>query len=91
MVYIEHTKGERYMEKIIEVNHLSKSYGDVRAVKDVSFNVEQGMLFAFLGPNGAGKSTTINCILYIGMCADFQKKEIGSCEDDENLQYFKKN
>lgn len=62
MVYIEHTKGERDMEKIIEVNHLSKSYGDVWAVKDVSFNVEQGMLFAFLGPNGAGKSTTINSI-----------------------------
>lgn len=50
------------MEKIIEVSHLSKSYGSVQAVKDISFDVEQGKLFAFLGPNGAGKSTTINSI-----------------------------
>ena len=50
------------MEKVIEVSHLRKSYKDVQAVKDVSFYVEQGRLFAFLGPNGAGKSTTINTI-----------------------------
>ncbi len=50
------------MEKVIEVSHLRKSYKDVQAVKDVSFYVEQGRLFAFLGPNGAGKSTTINII-----------------------------
>ena len=50
------------MEKIIEVKHLSKAYGDVQAVKDISFYAESGMLFAFLGPNGAGKSTTINTI-----------------------------
>ena len=50
------------MEHIIEVEHLQKSYGNVKAVKDVSFYVEPGKLFAFLGPNGAGKSTTINSI-----------------------------
>lgn len=50
------------MEKIIEVNHLSKSYGSIQAVKDISLSVEPGKLFAFLGPNGAGKSTTINSI-----------------------------
>lgn len=50
------------MEKIIEVEHLQKSYKKVQAVKDVSFFVEKGGLFAFLGPNGAGKSTTINTI-----------------------------
>lgn len=50
------------MEKVIEVSHLRKSYKDVQAVKDVSFYVERGKLFAFLGPNGAGKSTTINII-----------------------------
>ena len=49
-------------DHIIQIDHLSKSYGDVRAVKDVSFFVEKGKLFAFLGPNGAGKSTTINII-----------------------------
>ncbi len=50
------------MEKVIEVSHLRKFYKDVQAVKDVSFFVERGGLFAFLGPNGAGKSTTINTI-----------------------------
>ena len=50
------------MNKIIEVNHLKKSYGDLDAVKDISFYVEQGKLFSFLGPNGAGKSTTINIL-----------------------------
>ena len=50
------------MDQIIQVENLSKSYGDVQAVKDISFFVEKGKLFAFLGPNGAGKSTTINMI-----------------------------
>ena len=51
------------MDKIIEVKNLKKSYGDVHAVKDISFYVEAGKLFAFLGPNGAGKSTTILMML----------------------------
>lgn len=50
------------MDKIIEVSGLKKSYGAVQAVKDISFYVEQGKLFAFLGPNGAGKSTTIEML-----------------------------
>ena len=50
------------MDKIIEVKGLSKSFGSVKAVDDISFYVEKGSLFAFLGPNGAGKSTTIDII-----------------------------
>lgn len=50
------------MNKIIEVNGLKKKYGNVSAVKGISFYVEQGKLFSFLGPNGAGKSTTINVL-----------------------------
>ena len=50
------------MEKIIDVKNLNKSFGDVHAVKDLSFHVKQGELFAFLGVNGAGKSTTISII-----------------------------
>lgn len=46
----------------INVHGLSKSYGPVRAVHDVSFEVPTGSLFAFLGTNGAGKSTTISCL-----------------------------
>lgn len=45
---------------IIEISHLHKSFGDVKAVNDLSFCVKKGELFAFLGVNGAGKSTTIS-------------------------------
>ena len=47
---------------IIKIEHLAKSFGDVKAVKDISFQVKKGELFAFLGVNGAGKSTTISII-----------------------------
>ena len=50
------------MNKIIEVHGLSKTFGDLQAVKGIDFYVESGKLFAFLGPNGAGKSTTIDMI-----------------------------
>lgn len=46
----------------ISVRDLRKSYGDVEAVKGISFDVPEGSFFAFLGPNGAGKSTTISII-----------------------------
>ncbi len=47
---------------IIEISHLKKYYGDVKAVDDISFTVERGEFFAFLGVNGAGKSTTISVV-----------------------------
>lgn len=47
---------------IIHIDHLNKSFGDVKAVNDLSFRVKKGELFAFLGVNGAGKSTTISII-----------------------------
>ena len=47
---------------VIEIKDLNKSFGDVKAVKGISFEVRKGELFAFLGVNGAGKSTTINII-----------------------------
>src|SRR3712207_5056494 len=46
----------------IEVDDLVKSYGEVDAVRGVSFAVRPGEVFGFLGPNGAGKSTTINVL-----------------------------
>src|SRR5689334_16376474 len=46
----------------IEVEDLVKSYGEIEAVRGVSFSVPRGEVFGFLGPNGAGKSTTINML-----------------------------
>jgi ABC-2 type transport system ATP-binding protein len=46
----------------IDVNHLSKSYGSVKAVDDLVLSVKSGQVFGFLGPNGAGKSTTIKLL-----------------------------
>ena len=58
------------MNNIIEIEHLSKRFGEVQAVRDLSFCVKKGELFAFLGINGAGKSTTINI-----MCGQLAKDE----------------
>lgn len=46
----------------IEIKHLTKNFGDIKAVDDLSFTVEKGTFFSFLGVNGAGKSTTISMI-----------------------------
>lgn len=56
------------MKPIIQVKNFTKKYGDFVAVNDISFEVEEGSVFAFLGPNGAGKSTTINTL-----CTIFEK------------------
>jgi ABC-2 type transport system ATP-binding protein len=50
---------------MIRVRNLVKTYGDFTAVQDVSFDVEEGEIFAFLGPNGAGKTTTMKMLTTI--------------------------
>jgi len=57
--------------KVVEVNHLDKSYTGKRAVEDLSFSVESGEILGLIGPNGAGKSSTIKIIL------DFMKPDSG--------------
>jgi len=47
---------------IIKVENLTKKFGSITAVNDISFNVEEGVIFGFLGPNGAGKTTTISIL-----------------------------
>ena len=54
--------GESRGRAIIEVAGLSKHYGDVRAVDDVSFSVAEGEILGLLGHNGAGKTTTIRML-----------------------------
>ena len=46
----------------IDVNHMSKSYGSIKAVNDLTLSIKKGQVFGFLGPNGAGKSTTIKLL-----------------------------
>ena len=74
--------------KVIEVNNLSKSYGTLKAVDNISFDVEEGELFAFLGVNGAGKSTTINMICNI-ITPD--SGDIKICGEDITNKEAKKN
>lgn len=50
------------MDKVIEVENLTKVFGDIRAVNNISFEVYEGEIFGFLGPNGAGKTTTIKML-----------------------------
>ena len=47
---------------MVEVTNLTKRYGNLTAVDDISFKAEPGVILGFLGPNGAGKSTTMNMI-----------------------------
>ena len=51
------------MEKVLQVQNLSKNYGSVTAVSGLSLSVARGEVFGLLGPNGAGKSTSIECML----------------------------
>lgn len=76
------------MNNIIQIDNLSKSFGDVKAVQDLSFRVKTGELFAFLGINGAGKSTTINI-----MCGQLSKDsgniQIDGHDLDKNMSLIK--
>lgn len=77
------------MEGIIKIDNLTKSYGNIKAVNNLSFKVKKGELFSFLGINGAGKSTTINII-----CGELRKDSgtVLVCDQDVDCddKYIKK-
>lgn len=68
------------MEHIIEIEHLNKRFAEVQAVRDLSFHVRPGELFAFLGVNGAGKSTTISIL-----CGQLAKDSGSVCVCGESI------
>jgi ABC-2 type transport system ATP-binding protein len=81
----------------VQVSHVSKSFGDVKAVQDVSFEVYPGEVFGLLGPNGAGKTTTIRMMLDIfrpdhgeisifdGKLTEEKKNRIGYMPEERGL------
>ena len=77
------------MNNIIEIMNLNKSFGEVKAVQDLSFRVKEGEFFAFLGVNGAGKSTTIN-IMCGQLSKDSGKVIIDGVDIDKNVNYIKR-
>jgi ABC-2 type transport system ATP-binding protein len=81
----------------VELSHIAKSFGDVKAVRDVSFTVGQGEIFGLLGPNGAGKTTSIRIMLDLfkadqgdvsilgGPMTDEKKERIGYMPEERGL------
>lgn len=81
----------------VEISHIAKSFGEVQAVVDVSFEVERGEIFGLLGPNGAGKTTTIRIMLDLfkadagevsilgGPMTEEKKERIGYMPEDRGL------
>ena len=47
--------------KLLEMNHIRKSFGDTEVLKDISFSVEEGEVISIIGPSGSGKSTLLRC------------------------------
>lgn len=68
---------------MIKIEHITKNYGSLRALDDISFTVEEGEIVGFLGPNGAGKSTAMNILCGYLSC-DSGVAEIGGCSILDN-------
>ena len=85
------------METVLKINNLSKNYGNLQAVKNVSFEIKRGEVYGILGPNGSGKTTTLAVILGILQAngGDFQwfdqpfskhiRRRIGSLVETPNF------
>lgn len=88
------------METILSINQISKSYGPIQALKNVSFDVPQGCVFGILGPNGSGKTTLLGTLLDVlkadagsyswfdGLAPNEARKQIGSLLETPNFYHY---
>lgn len=88
------------METVLSINSVSKSYGPIQALKNVSFNVPRGSVFGILGPNGSGKTTMLGIILDVlkpdagtyqwlgGIPHDAARRSIGSLLETPNFYHY---
>jgi ABC-2 type transport system ATP-binding protein len=95
--HITNVQIEALIVASVQVSHASKSFGSVKAVDDVSFEVNKGEIFGLLGPNGAGKTTAIRIILNLikpdsgdisilgGKLTESRKNRIGYMPEERGL------
>lgn len=88
------------MNPILSIQKISKSYGAVRALQDVSFDVPEGSVFGILGPNGSGKTTLLGIVLDVliagagtyswfdGMSPDAARRQIGALLETPNFYHY---
>jgi ABC-2 type transport system ATP-binding protein len=72
---------------VIETNNLSKSYGRIQALRDVSLNVAKGEIFGLLGQNGAGKTTMVKILLGITRCSEGDASLFGQPAGNTKVRY----
>ncbi|NRA13152.1 MAG: ATP-binding cassette domain-containing protein [Crocinitomicaceae bacterium] len=71
-------------DTILEINHLSKNYKDIKAISDLSLKIESQMVYGLLGPNGSGKTTTLGILLGVIRQSKGSFSWFGEGEKDEN-------
>lgn len=88
------------MDTILSINNISKSYGPIQALKNVSFDVPKGSVFGILGPNGSGKTTMLGILLDVlqadnghyswlgGIAPADARKQIGSLLETPNFYHY---
>lgn len=88
------------MPPILSIQHISKSYGPIQALKDISFDVPEGCVFGILGPNGSGKTTLLGIVLDVllantgsyswfgGMENSSARKQIGALLETPNFYHY---
>lgn len=77
-------------KQVLEVKKLKKSYGDLVAVNEISFSINEGEIVALLGPNGAGKTTTISCLTTLSKPDSKESVKIGNFDLYNNLKQARK-